>query len=70
MVKLIINTIFFACILGIGVCAGLNMNKGQLKVVYKCPEGQVKVLEDGVEKCYTPGVSYTDFRPIQVKVAK
>lgn len=38
-------------------------------IVYKCPRGQVLVTEDKgthLERdvCYTPGVSYTDFRPI------
>ena len=41
----------------------------EVKVVYKCPKGQVMVLEDRgtaaeVERCYTPGVSYTDYRPL------
>jgi len=39
------------------------------QVIYKCPKGQVMILEDrGLptesEKCYSPGVSYTDYRPL------
>lgn len=39
------------------------------QVVYRCPEGQVLMLENGgtphaVKRCYTPFVSYTDYRPI------
>lgn len=45
------------------------------KIVYKCPEGQVKVLENAgtteeVERCYTPGVSYTDYRPLTAEAEK
>lgn len=45
------------------------------KVVYKCPEGQVKILENrgtAMEqtRCYTPGVSYTDYRPITQEKVK
>lgn len=41
-------------------------------VVYKCPPGQVTILEDqGDEteavRCYTPGVRYTDMRPDKTK---
>lgn len=39
------------------------------QVIYKCPRGQVLITEDrgtSNEKdvCYTPGVSYTDYRPL------
>lgn len=40
------------------------------RVVYKCPEGQVAILEDGREMCYSPGVSYTDYRAMQTKKLK
>lgn len=45
------------------------------RVVYKCPNGQVMVVENAgteaeVERCYTPGVSYTDYRPLTVEVKK
>lgn len=40
-------------------------------VVYKCPAGQVMVLEDGTdERCYTPGVFYHDMRPRTTKRIK
>lgn len=45
------------------------------KVVYKCPNGQVSILEDeGLEteaiRCYTPGTYYHDYRPISEKRIK
>lgn len=45
------------------------------KTEYRCPPGQVMILEDRgltTEKtaCYTPGVSYTDFRPLTTEVLK
>ena len=41
------------------------------RVVYKCPPGQVMILEDAgmsteAKRCYTPGVSYVDHRPISI----
>lgn len=40
-------------------------------VVYKCPQGQVMVLEEGTtERCYTPGVKYYDYRPNTTKPIK
>lgn len=45
------------------------------KIVYKCPGGQVPVLEDAglpteAERCYTPGTSYTDYRAMSTKRLK
>lgn len=45
------------------------------KVIYKCPKGQVSILEDeGLEteaiRCYTPGTYYHDYRPISEKKIK
>lgn len=44
-------------------------------VEYRCPKGQVMVVENRgtsqeAEKCYSPGVSYTDYRPLTVEVKK
>ena len=43
------------------------------KIVYRCPKGQVEVTEDRglpseAKRCYTPGVSYTDFRALTTHV--
>ncbi len=48
---------------------------GEQTVIEKCPKGQVMVVEnkglsDEAKKCYTPGVSYTDFRPVTIEVEK
>ena len=45
------------------------------RVIYKCPKGQVSILEDqGLEteaiRCYTPGTYYHDYRPISEKKIK
>lgn len=59
--------IFFLVILLFSGCA--------TKIIYKCPKGQVAVMENyGTdlerEVCYEPGVSYTDYRPMQTKQIK
>ena len=60
-----------ACIILLITCLGLLgficWYNPPVEVVYKCPPGQVTVLEDAglpteAIRCYTPGVSYTDFR--------
>lgn len=53
----------------------LILLSGCSTVIYKCPPGQVEILENrgtSFEKkaCYTPGVSYTDYRPIATKQIK
>lgn len=42
------------------------------KIIYKCPPGQVLILEDAgqpteAKRCYTPGVRYYDMRPDTTK---
>lgn len=60
------TSIGIGLILLVGCATGCARDK---QIVYKCPEGQVKVIENRgtaaeATRCYTPGVMYSDWRPL------
>lgn len=57
----------------VGIIVSLYLKKQE--VLIKCPSGQVMVIEDRgllteAKRCYTPGVSYSDMRPITTEIVK